>query len=212
QGILSNSPQWSPEPLEEDFEAIAAFVEILEELKIPYHIGGSIASSMHGEPRSTADGDIVVSFERLWQIPQLLEKTDAQYFTQATRQEMQDAVRLGKSDQIFQFYYRKTSFKLDIHIAGATSFDEMELQRSVPMEIAGKKVMVKSPEDIVIRKLMWAKMHTSSRSEVSEKQLRDAGRVLEVSGDDLDKTYLWKWAQKQGVADLLEEFLGPPPS
>ncbi len=39
-------------------------VELLEELKIPYHVGGSLASSFHGVPRQTNDLDLVVDLNQ----------------------------------------------------------------------------------------------------------------------------------------------------
>ncbi|MEN8149064.1 MAG: hypothetical protein ABFS86_04530 [Planctomycetota bacterium] len=40
--------------------ALAPLVDALERLGIPYRIGGSIASSLHGVARATLDVDIVV--------------------------------------------------------------------------------------------------------------------------------------------------------
>ncbi len=39
--------------------AITPIVEALEELGVPYHIGGSVASSLYGLPRMTIDVDLV---------------------------------------------------------------------------------------------------------------------------------------------------------
>ena len=39
--------------------AITPFVEAFEELKVNYHIGGSVASTVHGIMRATIDADIV---------------------------------------------------------------------------------------------------------------------------------------------------------
>lgn len=39
--------------------AITPIVEALEELGVPYHIGGSVASSLYGLPRLTIDVDLV---------------------------------------------------------------------------------------------------------------------------------------------------------
>ena len=38
-------------------------VVVLDSLGVPYSIGGSLASSFNGEPRSTLDIDIVVALE-----------------------------------------------------------------------------------------------------------------------------------------------------
>jgi hypothetical protein len=39
--------------------AITPLVEALEELSVPYHIGGSVASSLYGLPRLTIDADLL---------------------------------------------------------------------------------------------------------------------------------------------------------
>ena len=39
------------------------FASILDRLEAPYLVGGSLASSMHGEPRSTLDVDFVVDLD-----------------------------------------------------------------------------------------------------------------------------------------------------
>ncbi|NOZ50823.1 MAG: hypothetical protein GXP37_12380, partial [Chloroflexi bacterium] len=34
-------------------------IEALEALDVPYFVGGSLASALHGEPRATLDSDLV---------------------------------------------------------------------------------------------------------------------------------------------------------
>ena len=41
------------------------FIKVLDELSISYYIGGSIASSVFGLPRSTMDIDIVADIQLL---------------------------------------------------------------------------------------------------------------------------------------------------
>ena len=48
-----------------DAIAIAvSFTGLLDRLEIPYLVGGSVASSVHGEPRSTNDIDIVADISQ----------------------------------------------------------------------------------------------------------------------------------------------------
>lgn len=44
---------------QEAFDVILEVARVLEGLQVPYAVGGSLASSMHGIPRSTQDGDLV---------------------------------------------------------------------------------------------------------------------------------------------------------
>jgi hypothetical protein len=41
-------------------ELLSKLVDVLDQARIPYMLTGSIASSLHGEPRSTHDVDVVV--------------------------------------------------------------------------------------------------------------------------------------------------------
>ncbi len=43
--------------------AMVPIVGELEQLKVPYYIGGSVASSVHGLPRLTLDVDIVAALK-----------------------------------------------------------------------------------------------------------------------------------------------------
>lgn len=44
----------------ESLKGVLEVVDVLEELEISYHVGGSLASSVHGVPRQTNDLDLVV--------------------------------------------------------------------------------------------------------------------------------------------------------
>ncbi|MEO8954024.1 MAG: hypothetical protein ABI396_11520 [Ktedonobacteraceae bacterium] len=44
-------------------QTLTPVVEVLEQLSVPYHIGGSVASSLFGEARPTLDIDIVADLQ-----------------------------------------------------------------------------------------------------------------------------------------------------
>src|SRR5665213_1635336 len=44
-------------------EALGRLLEVLDRMEIPYEIGGSVASSTHGVPRTTLDVDLVVDLK-----------------------------------------------------------------------------------------------------------------------------------------------------
>jgi len=62
---------------------------------------------------------------------------------------------------------------------------------------------VKSPEDTVLRKLLWYRLG----GEVSDRQWDDVRSVLDVQGDRLDMEYLRGWADRLSVRDLLDRLL-----
>jgi hypothetical protein len=53
------SPMNTPEPI----QAITPLVNVFERFSIPYYIGGSVASSIHGKRRATQDVDIVAAIQ-----------------------------------------------------------------------------------------------------------------------------------------------------
>lgn len=46
---------------DEILDVLARFTEICDNLGVPWAVGGSLASSIYGEPRSTNDLDIVAA-------------------------------------------------------------------------------------------------------------------------------------------------------
>jgi hypothetical protein len=60
-------------------------------------------------------------------------------------------------------------------------------------------VVVKSPEDTVLRKLLWYREGDG----ISDRQWNDVIGVLRAQGARLDRDYLERWAAELGVADLL---------
>jgi hypothetical protein len=64
---------------------------------------------------------------------------------------------------------------------------------------SGETLVVKAPEDTVLRKLLWFR----EGGGVSEKQWRDVIEVLRVSAEDIDAAYLSCWANRLGLRELL---------
>ncbi|HEU4411386.1 MAG TPA: hypothetical protein VFS43_39410 [Polyangiaceae bacterium] len=67
------------------------------------------------------------------------------------------------------------------------------------MRASGEELWVKSPEDTILRKLLWYR----DGGEVSEKQWRDVIAVLRLRGQQLEEAYLRQWASRLGIVRLL---------
>ena len=89
---------------------------------------------------------------------------------------------------------------------GYEPFDESEFSRrqTTIVTAGGDSLIVKAPEDTVLRKLLWFR----EGGEVSEKQWRDVVSVLQISGDKMDQTYLAPWTSRLHLSDLLERARG----
>ena len=174
--------------------------QTLEALGIPYAVGGSLASSVHGVMRSTLDVDIVADM-RLEHIPPLVAALSKEFY--ADDEMMREAIEHRSS---FNLIHYETAFKVDIFIRKPRAFDQMQLERRRTAVIATdpeQSVYVASPEDTILSKLEWYRMG----GEVSDRQWRDILGVLKTREGELDLAYLRQWANELKVADLLERAL-----
>lgn len=160
-----------------------------------YFVGGSVASSIQGQPRATNDIDIVLDMP-LGNINAFVDALGKDF--EVDRAMLRDALQHGRSCNIF---YLPLLTKVDLFGIGPTPYDEIEFARKRPHPVRanGDTLVIKSPEDTVLRKLLWFREGGS----VSEKQWRDVLEVLRVSATLMDAHYLDSWANRLGLESLL---------
>jgi hypothetical protein len=169
----------------------------LERLGIDYFVGGSVASSVHGRPRTTDDVDIVAAIPGP-QVDAFVRGLEAEFFIDADM--IRDAIRRRAS---FNIIHLATMLKVDVFVLGNEDFAGQEMSRRQAVPLRGSSVWFSSPEDIVIEKLDWFRKGEG----ISERQWRDVLGVLAVQAGRLDLSYLRLWAARRGLADLLERAL-----
>lgn len=185
-----------PEALKVMFRVL----EILGRLGVPYHLGGSYASAIHGVPRQTHDVDLVVDLGRD-RVPELTRSLAGEFYVD--EQEVGRAVAEGGSCNLVHL---GTGVKIDLFVKGASAFDQAEFERRVPVLLGDetpREVFVKSAEDTLLRKLLWYRLG----GEVSDRQWEDVRGILSVQGDRLDAEYLSSWADRLSIRDLLDQLL-----
>ena len=168
----------------------------LDRLSIAYMIGGSTASSVYGEPRTTRDVDIVVEVDAV-SLQALFDSFDPTSIY-IDRVPSGDGVAPG---EMFTIIDTRGGWKIDLVVRKDRPFSEVEFGRRHLVELLGREVMMATAEDVVLAKLEWSVRSASSR------QIDDARGIVRVQGDRLDVGYLRSWAVRLGVSDELDEVL-----
>jgi hypothetical protein len=183
---------------DEAFQVLLEVTRVLEELDVPYVVGGSLASSLHGIPRSTQDADLVAAL-RTDHIRPFIARVEGAFYLSPERVEA--AVRRRTS---FNLIHLKTMIKVDLFVFSETPLARQEMTRRLILPIPGEleaRLQIASPEDTILQKLLWFRKGGG----VSERQWNDVLGVVKVQGSALDLGYLKEWAERSGIEDLLAQ-------
>jgi len=183
-------------------DALARLLELLDRAEIHYYIGGSVASSTHGIPRTTMDVDLVADINPD-QIDELVGLLQAEFYADATM--IREGLARGRS---FNLIHYGSAYKFDVFPLRKDDYSRIEFDRRAFAEIRSLgpepiACAIATAEDTILRKLEWYR----AGGETSERQWNDLRGVLKVSGPRLDLAYLRQWAPNLKVDDLLERLL-----
>lgn len=186
--------------------------EALEKLGVVYWIGGSMASSVYGLPRTTQVVDLVADLQED-HTDGLMGALENEFYID--RQTVQRAIRTRRS---FNVIHLDSMYKADIFLLGATPYAQAEKNRRQSEPLGNQpnapQAYFCSAEDIILHKLVWFRKSQGTLM----KQLDDVQHVLKVQARSLDFNYLHQWAAELGVADLLYKammeagFIEEPPA
>lgn len=171
---------------------------ILEQLGVDCLVGGSLASSLHGEPRSTNDVDLVAALETV-HVERLVDLLATDFYVDRDR--VMQAVQQRSS---FNVIHLATMLKGDIFVSTRDRAGRRQMERRARYELAPRRwLWVASAEDTVLQKLRWYRLG----GEVSDRQWRDVLSILRVGGGSLDVGYLREMADLMDLTALLERAL-----
>jgi len=184
--------------LAEPIQVTQLIAKVFDRLQIPYLVGGSLASSLHGIPRATQDVDMVADLNPKHVTP-LVKALEAAFYIDENM--IHEAIQHGSS---FNVIHLDTMFKIDIFVLQDDPASREEMTRRELYRLSEETeqgLFLATAEDIILRKLYWFKLGGGS----SERQWNDVLGVLQVQKEKLDYSYLQRGSRKMGVATLLKQ-------
>jgi hypothetical protein len=158
-------------------------------------VAGSVASSYHGQPRTTVDVDLVIE-PTADQLENFLAQVEAKYYV--SRDAARQALQARSMFNVIDF---GGGWKADLIVRKNRPFSLEEFGRRQIVVMHGRTLPMASAEDVMLTKLEW------DRISPSERQFRDALQIVQTQGSKLDEAYLKHWAVALGVQDRLAEVL-----
>ena len=171
-------------------------IEALDSLGIPYLIGGSFASAIHGIARMTADTDLVADI-RLDQAEALAAALEGAFYLDL--ETIREAIRRRES---FNMIHLQTMFKVDVFVVKQRPFDRVQMERRQRVAISQEPerfAYIATAEDNILAKLEWYRLGNKA----SERQWRDVQNVIKTQAERLDVAYMRQWAATLGLENLL---------
>lgn len=168
---------------------------------VVWYVGGSVASTVHGQFRATNDV-VVVADLRADHARAIQSELSADHYVD--EESIVDACQRRSS---FNLVHYGTGLKIDVFVVPESEYAAVARSRRVRAPTGraqdARPIWVASAEDTVLAKLEWFRRG----QEVSERQWRDVQGVLRLHPTGLDVAYLRRWAPSLGVTDLVERAL-----
>jgi hypothetical protein len=177
-----------------ELKNLLTFLRKIEFLSLDYMITGSVASILYGKPRLTQDMDVVVIFP-LSKVKAFVGSFDINDYYCPPDEAVQEAVQLGEKGHM-NVIDQKTGFKIDLYPAGDDELTKWGFENRKQIElIENEEVWVAPPEYVILKKLAY---HNEGGS---QKHIEDIKGMLEVSGDQINTSFIEKWVSKSELTD-----------
>lgn len=159
-------------------------VEFLERHGVRYALVGGLAASLRGQPRVTADVDMVIEVDIDGALA-LLADINVSKFAPL----FADVTEVVKTAFILPARHRTTGVKLDLAI-GLSGFERQTIQRAETLELGSCHVTVASAEDLLVMKILAGRPQDE----------QDIRGIIVAQADRIDWMYCFDLADQLGQA------------
>lgn len=173
-------------------------IKALDQLNIPYAIGGSFAAMVYSEPRLTNDIDIMITADVESLSMLVHEIDDWKIYISPLESILETDLPYNLPINVID---GSLGAKADLFVAGNKNLDVSAMtrrQRKRFYRNPDTEAWFLSPEDVILYKLDYFRQS----EETSAKHPSDIAKMLRVMGDQLDLAYLERWSGEIGVAEL----------
>ncbi len=171
-------------------------VRTLEELDLPYAIGGSVAAMAYATYRSTIDIDVLVDL-KLADVDRLkarFPEPDYYFDEVAIRKAVEERRQ-------FNILHIPSGMKVDVFLPTG-SFTRSQIARGESRPVFDDiEARISPPEELIVSKLMYYEEGGS------DKHVNDIAAMLAVSSDLIDRERVESLAKEAGVLDLWRQVL-----
>ncbi len=204
QAALERREGWHLQPI--DLLAVMLPARCaLEDLHAPYHLGGSIASSLHGMQQLAQDIDLVADFGE--QMPPSLFAALGQHYL-LDEDEAREAVREHRP---FPLIHLDTLMKVDVVFPKRDTFTTSmrSLIRGYTLDERSPPIPLASATEMLLFKVQRYQRNERSRTDgmQDDAEWNDILGMLKVQGPDLDLPLLEEWAGVLGMTDTWQRAL-----
>ncbi|MFA7237452.1 MAG: hypothetical protein WC058_11355 [Phycisphaeraceae bacterium] len=179
----------------DELGVVQTFLDVIEQLEIPYMLVGSLSSNAFGVARTTQDADLVVLLrsDDLKRISQLLP-TGFTLDQQASFETITGKTR-------YEVKIEEPIFKIELFELGDGPFDASRFDRRCRVDLDGRMRYMQTAEDVIIQKLHW---FSRARRRKDHDDIRD---VIRTQNEFLDWNYIRHWCGELGITSELERML-----
>jgi hypothetical protein len=176
---------------------VTLFAAPLESIGVPYMVTGATAAIIYGQPRVTNDLDVVLELAAT-DIERLRAAFPESDYHVPSVDEI--AIELARASRAhFNLIHFATGLKADFYPAGADPLHRWAMPRRRRVPHASAAISVAPPEYVILRKLEYFREGRSS------KHATDIRAILEMSGDQIERTILLDWIARLGLESTWHE-------